>query len=65
MMMFSFEVIRFSQFRHFKILTFYPGQVDTLEIVLHELLDIVDMVFLVEATKSHKGVRREARKFPV
>ena len=35
------------------------GQVDTLEIVLHELLDIVDFIFLVEATKSHKGVSIE------
>ena len=30
---------------------------------MHELLDIVDFVFLVEATKSHKGVSGEQRKF--
>ena len=37
---------------------------DTLEIALRDHLDIVDMVFLVEATKSHKGVSRgvEAEK---
>ena len=31
-------------------------QVDTLEIALHEMMDIVDIIFLVEATKTHKGV---------
>ena len=31
-------------------------QVDTLEIALHEMIDIVDIIFLVEATKTHKGV---------
>ena len=39
---------------------------DTLEIALHELLDVVDFVFLVEATRSHKGVSwsdQEKRNF--
>ena len=64
MMMFSFEVIRLS-ISTFDNLKYSHGQIDTLEIVLHELLDIVDIVFLVEATKTHKGVSisKELRKF--
>ena len=47
-----------NQIVNIDILKYSHDQVDTLEIVLHELLDIVDIVFLVEATKSHKGVSR-------
>ena len=45
-----------SQFSH--------SQVDTLEIALRDHLDIVDKVFLVEATKSHKGVSGSEIQFP-
>ena len=45
-----------SQFSH--------SQVDTLEIALRDHLDIVDKVFLVEATKSHKGVSGTGIQFP-
>ena len=31
-------------------------EADTLEIALHEQLDLVDKIFVVEATVTHKGV---------
>ena len=34
-------------------------EVDTLEIVLQELLGLVDTFFLVESDRTHRGVRRE------
>lgn len=54
MMLFGFEVTC----RIFECLD-GPWQVDTLEISLREQLDLVDMVFLVEATVTHKGVSRQ------
>ena len=32
-------------------------EADTIEIALHEQLDLVDKIFVVEATVTHKGVR--------
>ena len=61
MMMFSFEVI--SEYKSY-ISQFSHSQVDTLEIALRDHLDIVDKVFLVEATKSHKGVSGTGIQFP-
>lgn len=34
----------------------FSFELDTLEIAIREMMDIVDVIFLVEATKSHKGV---------
>ena len=31
-------------------------EADTIEIALHEQLDLVDKIFVVEATVTHKGV---------
>ena len=35
----------------------FSFELDTLEVALREMMDIVDVIFLVEATKSHKGVK--------
>ena len=35
----------------------FSFELDTLEIAIREMMDIVDVIFLVEATKSHKGVK--------
>ena len=42
--------------RHLVTMILFSFEVDTLEIALREMIDIVDVIFLVEATKSHKGV---------
>ena len=42
--------------RHLVTMILFSVEVDTLEIALKEMMDIVDVIFLVEATKSHKGV---------
>ena len=42
--------------RKLAIMMLFSFEVDTLEIAFKEMLDIVDIVFLIEATKSHKGV---------
>jgi len=41
--------------RKLAIMMLFSFEVDTLEIAFKEMLDIVDIVFLIEATKSHKG----------
>ena len=35
----------------------FSFEADTLEIAFYELLDLIDFIFIVEATKTHKGVR--------
>ena len=60
-MMFSFEVNSLNT--NLNISQFSDPQVDTLEIALRDHLDIVDKVFLVEATKSHKGVSGVGLKY--
>ena len=55
----AFSVItnlRMELFQALVIVMMMVMQVDTLEIALHEMMDIVDIIFLVEATKTHKGV---------
>ena len=42
--------------RNLVTMILFSFEVDTLEIALKEMEDIVDVIFLVEATKSHKGV---------
>ena len=42
--------------RRLVLMILFSFEVDTLEIALREMIDIVDVIFLVEATKSHKGV---------
>ena len=42
--------------RKIAIMMLFSFEVDTLEITLRETLDLIDVVFLVEATKTHKGV---------
>ena len=44
--------------RKLAVMMLFSFEVDTLEIAFKEMLDLVDVVFLIEATKSHKGVRR-------
>ena len=51
MILFGFEV-----FRHCCTLTSLIVEVDVLEIALREQLDLVDHIFIVEATVTHKGV---------
>ena len=34
-------------------------EVDTLEVQLREVADVVDVIFIVEATVTHHGVRKE------
>ena len=48
-----------AQTRGFKmnVESFFTVKVDVLEIALREQLDLVDHVFIVEATVTHKGVR--------
>ena len=36
----------------------FSFEVDTLEIVLRELAGVVDTFFLIEADRTHKGVKR-------
>ena len=43
--------------RRLGLFLLFGFEVDTLEIALRESLDLVDWVFLVESTKTHKGVR--------
>ena len=45
----------YKRFSHWESL-FVSFEVDTLEIVLRELEDIVDTFFLVESNGTHKGV---------
>ena len=55
----AFSVItnlRIELFQALVVMMMVMMQVDTLEIALHEMMDIVDIIFLVEATKTHKGV---------
>ena len=40
-------------------------EVDTLEIVLRELVDLVDIFFLVESNGTHKGVIQNTMLFNV
>ena len=49
--------------RHLVTMILFSFEVDTLEIALREMMDIVDVIFLVEATKSHKGVTFRAAIF--
>ena len=42
--------------RKLAMMMLFSFEVDTLEIALRDMLDIIDVVFLVESTKSHKGV---------
>ena len=42
--------------RRLAVMMLFSFEIDTLEIALKEMLDLVDVVFLIEATKSHKGV---------
>ena len=34
-------------------------EMDTLEVQLREVADVVDVIFIVEATVTHHGVRKE------
>ena len=34
-------------------------EVDTLEVQLREVADVVDVIFIVEATVTHHGVRND------
>ena len=47
---------RLAEPRRLVLMILFSFEVDTLEIALREMIDIVDVIFLVEATKSHKGV---------
>ena len=38
-------------------------EVDTLEVQLREVADVVDVVFIVEATVTHHGVRSFCKPF--
>ena len=49
--------------RHLVTMILFSFEVDTLEIALKEMMDIVDVIFLVEATKSHKGVKFRSEIF--
>ena len=42
--------------RKLVLMILFSFESDTLEIGLHDWLDLVDYVFIVEATKTHKGV---------
>ena len=42
--------------RRLALMLLFSFEVDTLEITLHEVLDLVDVVFLVESTLTHKAV---------
>ena len=42
--------------RRLVVMMLFAFEADTLEIALHDWLDLVDFVFLVEATRTHKGV---------
>ena len=47
---------KLSKPRNLAIMMLFSFEVDTLEIALRETLDLIDVFFLVESTKSHKGV---------
>ena len=42
--------------RKLGLMILFAFEADTLEIALYDSLDLVDFVFIVEATKTHKGV---------
>ena len=42
--------------RRLALMLLFSFEVDTLVITLHEVLDLVDVVFLVESTLTHKAV---------
>ena len=42
--------------RKIVLMILFSFESDTLEIGLYDWLDLVDYVFIVEATKTHKGV---------
>ena len=44
--------------RKMVLLIKFGFEVDTLEIALREQIDLIDRVFLVESTKTHKGVNK-------
>ena len=43
--------------RNIAVMILFSFEADTLEIAFYQLIDLVDVIFLVEATKTHKGVR--------
>ena len=47
---------RLEQPRKLGLMILFAFEADTLEIALYDALDLVDFVFIVEATKTHKGV---------
>ena len=47
--------------RQIVLLIKFGFDVDTLEIALREQIDLVNKVFLVESTKTHKGVNIKKR----